>query len=129
MMGASDGVIAEGKGFMAMLLGGSASILYLFLLNAAFRGAGDAPVALRSLTLANAINIGLDPCLIFGLGPFPELGVTGAAVATTIGRGIGVMYLVYYLFGGPGRSAGRRGSVRGSLLRLAKSEAADCDLH
>ena len=103
MMGASDDVIAEGKGFMAMLLGGSASILYLFLLNAAFRGAGDAPVALRSLTLANAINIGLDPCLIFGLGPFPELGVTGAAVATTIGRGIGVMYLVYYLFGGNGR--------------------------
>lgn len=103
MMGASDEVVAEGKGFMAMLLGGSASILYLFLLNAAFRGAGDAPVALRSLALANAINIGLDPCLIFGLGPFPELGVTGAAVATTIGRGIGVIYLVNYLFGGNGR--------------------------
>ena len=103
MMGASDEVIAEGKGFTAMLLGGSASILYLFLLNAAFRGAGDAPVALRSLTLANAINIGLDPCLIFGLGPFPELQVTGAAVATTIGRGIGVVYLAYYLFGGKGR--------------------------
>jgi len=103
MMGASEDVIAEGQGFMAMLLGGSASILYLFLLNAAFRGAGDAPVALRSLTLANAINIGLDPCLIFGLGPFPEMGVTGAAVATTIGRGVGVMYLVYSLFGGNGR--------------------------
>jgi putative MATE family efflux protein len=103
MMGASDGVVAEGQGFTAMLLGGSASILYLFLLNAAFRGAGDAPVALRSLTLANAINIGLDPCLIFGLGPFPELEVTGAAVATTIGRGIGVIYLAYYLFAGGGR--------------------------
>ncbi len=103
MMGASEEVVAIGKGFMAMLLGGSASILFLFLLNAAFRGAGDAPVALRSLTLANAINIVLDPCLIFGLGPFPELGVTGAAVATTIGRSIGVAYLVYYLFGGKGR--------------------------
>ena len=103
VMGASDDVIAEGRGFMAMLLGGSASILYLFLLNAAFRGAGDAPVALRALALANAINIGLDPCLIFGLGPFPELGVTGAAVATTIGRGIGVVYLAYCLFGGKGR--------------------------
>jgi putative MATE family efflux protein len=103
MMGASEGVVAEGQGFMAMLLGGSASIIYLFLLNAAFRGAGDAPVALRSLTLANALNIALDPCLIFGLGPFPEMGVTGAAVATTIGRGIGVAYLAYCLFGGTRR--------------------------
>jgi putative MATE family efflux protein len=103
MMGASEGVVAEGRGFTAMLLGGNASILFLFLLNAGFRGAGDAPVALRSLTLANGLNIALDPCLIFGLGPFPELGVTGAAVATTIGRSVGVAYLFWYLFGGKGR--------------------------
>jgi putative MATE family efflux protein len=103
LMGASEGVIRTGQGYTAVLLGGSASILYLFLLNAAFRGAGDAPVALRSLTLANLINIVLDPCLIFGLGPFPELGVTGAAIATTIGRGIGSLYLVYCLFAARGR--------------------------
>jgi len=103
MMGASEGVIAEGTGYTAIIMGGSASIFYLFLLNAAFRGAGDAPVTLRALVLANAINIILDPCLIFGLGPFPELGVTGAAVATTIGRSIGVVYLAYVLYGGSGR--------------------------
>jgi putative MATE family efflux protein len=103
MMGATEEVISEGRQFTAILLGGNASILYLFLLNAGFRGAGDAPVALRSLTMANGLNIILDPCLIFGIGPFPEMGVAGAAIATTIGRGVGVLYLFWYLFGGMGR--------------------------
>ena len=119
LMGASQGVIDTGKGYTTVLLGGSASIIYLFLLNAAFRGAGDAPVALRSLAIANLINIVLDPCLIFGLGPFPELGVTGAAIATTIGRGIGVLYLLYYLFAAKGRLVFhlRHCALDGALIR------------
>ena len=99
-MGGSAELIAHGNGYARIMLTGSASVFFLFLNNAIFRGAGDAAIAMRTLWIANGINIILDPLFIFGLGPFPELGVMGAAVATTTGRTIGVCYQVYYLVNG-----------------------------
>ncbi|HZS60259.1 MAG TPA: MATE family efflux transporter [Gemmatimonadaceae bacterium] len=113
LMGADQNVIAQGTAFTRVMLGGSGCILFLFLFNAIFRGAGDAAIAMRVLWFANIINLILDPCLIFGVGPFPHLGVTGAAVATTIGRTCGALFALSRLV-----RPGNRITLRWRHLRI-----------
>jgi putative MATE family efflux protein len=114
LMGASDAVLADPARYAVVMLGGCGSVVMLFLNNAIFRAAGDATVAMRVLWVANGINIVLDPMLIFGLGPFPELGVMGAAVATTFGRTLGVVLQLTLLARGTGRIR-----IRWQHVRLA----------
>ncbi len=108
LMGASPQIVQTGSGYARIALGGCGAIVLLFLNNAIFRGAGDAAIAMRLLWVSNIINLILDPCLIFGVGPFHKFGVTGAALATFTGRSIGVLYQFYRLL---------RGSERIRILR------------
>ena len=127
MMGGSPWVIEHGSAFTRVMLAGNATVVLLFMVNAIFRGAGDAAIAMRTLWLANWINILLGPCLIFGLGPFPKLGIVGAAIATNIGRGTGALFALSKLVRPGGRFDVRRRHVRlepsimWRLLRLSST--------
>jgi putative MATE family efflux protein len=102
LMGASESLIAEGSGYTKIALSSNLIVILIFLINGIFRGAGDATLAMRTLMIANSLNIVLDPLFIFGIGPIPELGIKGAALATVIGRVLGIVYQLYHLNKGKG---------------------------
>lgn len=123
LMGASAGIVEQGASYTAIIFGGAFAVMLLFLINAIFRGAGDAVIAMKVLWIANSVNIVLDPCLIFGWGPFPELGLKGAAIATTTGRTLGVILQLWLLSAGRGRIRLRREHLRvagGVMRRLVR---------
>lgn len=129
-MGGSDALVNNNYHYTQILMGGNIVIMMLFLINGVFRGAGDATIAMRSLWIANILNIILCPTLINGIGPIPAFGLKGAAMATTIGRGVGVCYQLYHLFNGKGiirilrKHMGIDLPVMGGLLKIASGGTA-----